>query len=96
MNVILTAARNRLHHTKVNQELYINYMYNTAFLSERITKACLAAQKPEDYYKECFTVDLDLRDLRDTNAEEEATCTADAAAAAATAPYIEDLPRIYI
>ena len=50
-------------------------------------------------YKECFTFDgddSDLRDLRDTNAEEEATCTADAAAAAATAPYIEDLPRIYI
>ena len=76
MNVILTAARNRLHHTKVNQELYINYMYNTAFLSERITKACRAAQKPEDHYKECFTVDeddSDLRDLRDTNAGEEAT-----------------------
>ena len=86
MNVILTAARNRLHHTKVNQELYINYMYNTAFLSERITKACRAAQKPEDHYmyKECFTFDgddSDLRDLRDTNAEEEATTDAAEAAA---------------
>ena len=44
-NVILTAKRNRLHHTKVNQELYINY--NTAFMSERITKACKQAEKPQ-------------------------------------------------
>lgn len=69
-NVILTAKRNRLHISKVNQELYINY--NTAFLSARIKAKC-ADDKLEKYYMADFTLDEDDEEVRRERDENEET-----------------------
>jgi hypothetical protein len=69
-NVILTAKRNRLHISKVNQELYINY--NTAFLCARIKAKC-ADDKLEKYYMADFTLDEDDEEVRRERDENEET-----------------------